>query len=470
MTKVIIEALTQAAADVGNIETALEEANAVAVSPTTSVLAPGADEVSAAVTALFNGHAQAYQELAAQAAAFHRQFATLLAQAGAAYQNTEQASAQLLRDMVMKVEQPLAPLLSSRNTTPVPPTVPANSSAGLIMGGTFSPFKPRFLSAASLYNLPRVHSLLYTPEQFWPMTPGGLTLDQSIAKGTSLLNQEIQTQWAAGNHVTVWGTSQSAVIETDEIRNLMAQGSPNTNKLSFILTGDPNNPNGGALERFKGVYIPLADASANGATPANSPYPTAIYTNQYDPVADFPNYPLNVVSDLNSVMGLGQHNYLLPRTYYQLPTSPGYSGDTTYYMSLDNTLPLVQPLRNFGPFGNAVADLLQPDLRVIVDMGYGTGDYANLATPAQLIEIPNVPVIAHDLATGAVQGVHAFGVDLGLLPRSYFPNAYPYLGALDSQLNFTTGQPSVTGMSLLTGVDHQLMNSLGLIPEWDQTQ
>ena len=91
MTNVIIAALTQAAADVGNIETALEEANALAVPPTTAMLTPGADEVSAAITALFNGHAQAYQELAAQAAGFHRQFTALLAQAGAAYQTTEQA-------------------------------------------------------------------------------------------------------------------------------------------------------------------------------------------------------------------------------------------------------------------------------------------------------------------------------------------------------------------------------------------
>ena len=40
--------------------------------------------------------------------------------------------------------------------------------------------------------------------------------------------------------------------------------------------------------------------------------------------------------------------------------------------------------------------------------------------------------------------------------------------ALDPQLNFTTSQPSVTGISLLTGAEHQLMNSLDLIPEWDQ--
>ena len=68
--------------------------------------------------------------------------------------------------------------------------------------------------------------MLYTPEQFWPVTPqlGGLTLNQAVGQGVTLLNQAINTQWAAGNHVTVWDPSQSAVIETDEIRNLMAGG------------------------------------------------------------------------------------------------------------------------------------------------------------------------------------------------------------------------------------------------------
>jgi hypothetical protein len=473
MTKVIIEALTQAAADVGNIETALEEANAVAVPPTTSVLAPGADEVSAAITALFNGHAQAYQELAAQAAAFHRQFATLLAQAGAAYQNTEQASEQLLRDTVTKVEQPLAARLPYGSTTPIPPTVPQNSSVGLILGGSDEPFTEALLQQIpGLYNLPTSsNSLLYTPEQFWPFTPqyGGMTLGQSVSQGVTLLNSAIQTQLGAGNSVTVWGTSQSSIIITEEIRNLMAAGSPDASKLSFILTGDPNNPNGGILERFTGYYNRGLDILFNGATPANSPYATAIYTNQYDPICDFPQYPLNATSDLNAIMGGHEHFYQYPTsTYYQLPTSPGYTGNTTYYMRLDQTLPLVQPLRGLGTTGNAIADLLQPDLRVIVDMGYGSNEYANLPTPAQLLEIPNIPVIAHDLATGTVQGVKAFGVDMGWLPRSDFPNAYPYLPALDPQLNFTTGQPSVTGISLLAGAEHQLMNSLGLIPEWDQ--
>ncbi|HTQ16095.1 PE-PPE domain-containing protein, partial [Mycobacterium sp.] len=141
---------------------------------------------------------------------------------------------------------------------------------------------------------------------------------------------------------------------------------------------------------------------------------------------------------------------------------------TTYYMSLDNGLPLVQPLRSLGVPGNAIADLLQPDLRVIVDLGYASGQYADIPTPAQLIGIPNPQTVLPALATGTVQGVQAFGVDVGLLPQSMFPNAYPYLPVLDPGLNIPMGQPSVTAVSLLTGAEGQLMDSLGLIPSWDQ--
>ncbi|HTQ20852.1 PE-PPE domain-containing protein [Mycobacterium sp.] len=464
-------ALAQAASEVAGISTPLREATLAAAASTSTVLPPGADEVSAAITTLVNGHAQEYQQIAAGAQRFHEQFAGLLAQSGQTYQQTEQAAEQFLRDIVTELEQPFTPFLVPPET-PTPPTVPSDSSVGLILGGTDSPFASKNWAAGPLYLNGSVNSLLYTPEQFWPITPqlGGMTLGQSVHEGVGLLDQALLTQFAAGNHVTVWTMSQSSVVATEEIRSLMAQGSPYTGQLSFVLTGNPNNPNGGFFERFTGLYIPLLDADLNGATPPDSPYATSVYTNQYDGVADFPNYPLNVVSDVNAILGAtpsSQHNYIVPRTYYELPTSPDYHGHTTYYMSLDDGLPLTQPLRLLGGPGNAVADLLQPDLRVIVDLGYASGQYADIPTPAQLVGIPNVPVVLNALATGTVQGVQAFGVDAGLLPQSMFPDAYPYLPVLDPGLNLATGQPSVTAISLVLGAEHRLMDNLGLIPSWD---
>jgi PE family len=66
--------VSAAATDLSSIGSAIGEANAAALAPTTGVLAAGADEVSAAIAALFGAHGQAYQALSAQAAAFHQQF------------------------------------------------------------------------------------------------------------------------------------------------------------------------------------------------------------------------------------------------------------------------------------------------------------------------------------------------------------------------------------------------------------
>jgi hypothetical protein len=271
----------------------------------------------------------------------------------------------------------------------------------------------------------------------------------------------------------VFGYSQSATIATDEIRALMAAGSPYQGRLSFVLVGDPNNPVGGVLERFPGLYVPFLDVAFNGATPPNSPYPTTIYTGQYDPIADFPQYPLNVVSDLNAYMGFfSVHTTLYPHlTATQvadavpLPTSPGYTGDTQYYMVMTQNLPLLAPIRDIPYIGPPIADLVQPDLRVLVDLGYadyGPGaNYADVPTPASLFSIPNPFTVIPDLGTGAVQGVQAALVDLGYLPQSALPTTYPYVPSLSPHLNFSFGQPTTTGLSVLSGA---VGNVLHFIP------
>ena len=71
-----------------------------------------------------------------------------------------------------------------------------------------------------------------------------------------------------------------------------------------MLGGDPNLPNGGILARFPGFYIPILDLSFDGPEPTDTQFDTAVVTRQYDGVADFPLYPLNVVSHLNAVPGV----------------------------------------------------------------------------------------------------------------------------------------------------------------------
>jgi hypothetical protein len=71
------EYVTAAAADLANIGSTISEANSAAA-PISTVLPAGADEVSAGIAALFEAHAQVYQALSAQAAAFHDQFVQLM--------------------------------------------------------------------------------------------------------------------------------------------------------------------------------------------------------------------------------------------------------------------------------------------------------------------------------------------------------------------------------------------------------
>lgn len=280
----------------------------------------------------------------------------------------------------------------------------------------------------------------YTPEQFFPVSGlTSLTFDQSVAQGVVDLNNGI-TQNLANGPVGVFGYSESATVATDEMRNLIAAGNPDTSQLGFTLVGDPNNPDGGILERFVGLYIPLLDVSFNGATP-DAPFDTNIFTIQYDGVADAPQYPLDLPSDLNALLGYFYVHSDYPTTpdtafnagsvipcptLSDCVTLPTDGGMTHYYEMLTQNLPLLDPLRSIPFLGNPMADLIQPDLRVIVDLGYGDG-YANVPTPAGLFPLFNPVTVGGELLTGAEQGVVAALVDVGLLPSSALPDAYPYL-------------------------------------------
>ncbi|WP_081290295.1 PE family protein, partial [Mycobacterium asiaticum] len=89
--------LGAAAANVAVIGSALSEANAIAAVATTGLLTAAGDEVSAAVTSLFSGYAQSYQQVAAQATAFHDQFLHALNSSAGAYVTTDASIASTLQ-------------------------------------------------------------------------------------------------------------------------------------------------------------------------------------------------------------------------------------------------------------------------------------------------------------------------------------------------------------------------------------
>ncbi|MGO8964525.1 PE-PPE domain-containing protein [Mycobacterium sp.] len=361
----------------------------------------------------------------------------------------------------------------------------ADDSA-LIMGGTGDP-DPDETYLVDVYNdyiLPNIApesaipTTLVTPEEGFPLT-AGLTFDASVAQGLGILQEAIATQ-PSGIDTVVFGFSQSATIATlylDELANGSIENPPAPADLSFVLAGDPNNPDGGMFERFDGLYIPGFNETYSGATP-DLDYPTDIYTIQYDGFGDFPQYPINFLADINAIFGLYYDHLSATPAYETLtpaqvataivePVSPGAAGDTTYDLIPTQTLPLLEPLVQAGA-PQWMIDLLNPDLRVLVDLGYGNiggsvdPDYANLPTPASLIELINPITVTVDLAKGAVQGITAALVDTGVLPESDMPDTYPFVPSLDPGLTINLGQPSESLVSEVTSVVGTLLRDLNI--------
>ena len=486
------ESLVAAAADLERIRSALDAAHAAAAAPTTWLMGAGADEVSAAVATLFAGYGQEFQALSVQASAFHQQFVQAVTSGAGSYLAAEALNALPLQtaqdDLLASIN---APALFGRPLTGdganVTAATPAATNAGvatMIMGGTGNPV-PNNTYLTNVYNAyiqphiapqTAIPTGLTTPEQGFPLTGlNSLTFDTSVAQGRQILQQAIAAQ-PAGTQTVVFGFSQSATIATEYLQGI-ANGSipPPSTQLSFVLAGNPNNPNGGLFERFVGLYLPGFNETLGGATPDLS-YPTYIYSIQYDGFADFPRYPLNFLADANAVAGL-YYDHLSPTPAYESltpqqvataivePVSPGATGNTTYYMIPTQDLPLLRPLNLPQPLLN----LIQPDLRVLIDMGYGdiggaNTDYADLPTPASLIHLVNPITVGTDLIKGATQGVQADLVLAGVLPQSAMPDTYPFVPSLDPGLSINLGQPSVTGVSAVTTAVGSLLRALDIPP------
>ncbi|MGH3563322.1 MAG: PE-PPE domain-containing protein, partial [Mycobacterium sp.] len=268
---------------------------------------------------------------------------------------------------------------------------------------------------------------LYTPENLYPLTGvKTLPLDVSVSEGVTILNLTTEQQLTTlppGDDLGVFGWSQSAALASLEMEQLDPSGTPSTDPVDFVLIGNPMNPNGGFLERFPGLNLASIGLTFYGATPAND-FPTTIYTGEYDGYADFPRYPIDVMSDLNAFFGIFYVHGAYPGltaaqldSAFTLPTQG--ATETTYYMIPTTDLPLLDPLRTVPVIGNPLADLLQPDLTYLVNLGYGDPLYgystsaANVPTPFGLFpSLSDFEQLPGLLASGTEQGIQNFIGDL----------------------------------------------------------
>ena len=272
---------------------------------------------------------------------------------------------------------------------------PLGDGTALIMGGSGleTPGQTYANAIDAEYLAPRdftgTTQVLTTPEALYPfLGPFTETFDQSEAQGQQILDTAILNQIATGgvnaaNPVVVSGWSQSAVISSLLQPELASQGVP-SDDVHFVLMGDVSAPNGGLLERFDlpagtEPSIPSLGLTFSGPE-ASDLYPTDVYTHEYDGFADFPQYPIDPLSDLNAVLGIVFEHATYPgltaeqvADAIQLPTSAADTL-TNYYEIPATTLPLLDPLQLIPFIGNPLADLLNPDLSVLVNLGYGDVD------------------------------------------------------------------------------------------------
>lgn len=266
---------------------------------------------------------------------------------------------------------------------------------------------------------PRLRGDLWPHESWWKLS--GLfdrTENQSVQAGVGDLEAAMA---AHGNdHLVIDGYSEGAGVVVLEKRKLAEQYPQGTTApdISFVLGGDTNLPNGGLSARFPGLHIPILDILFTGPEPTNTQFHTDVITRQYDGAADFPLYPLNVVADLNAVMGfLYRHtrpfDVSLPADPTTSPAYQGTHGDSSYYFFPSQDLPLFDPLRQLG-VPERLIDVVEPFFRVLVELGYDRSIPPWQPTPARLIPQFDPRKVITDLTNAVGEGINNAASLVGL--------------------------------------------------------
>ena len=339
--------------------------------------------------------------------------------------------------------------LRSATVTAVPAAAAATLPLILGPSGTPLPSETYVDRVMSYYVIPNspggveTPQIVFTPEGLYPITGvKSLPLNTSVDQGATELSYTLSLL-PDGTTTTMFGYSQSAIIGSLLQTGFQPSGSPYDpippgleNSVEFVFVGNEMNPNGGFLSRFPDFELASLGIPFYGATPEDA-YPTVNYTLEYDGFADYPRYPLNFLSVLNAGVGLG-----LVHTKYA--SAAGQDGCRTYCLtqeqvdaaiplpSTDPTqryffiptenLPLLEPLRAIPLIGNPIADLIQPVLKVIVDLGYGdpahgfatgTQPPANVQVPFGLFPDVSPLEVLQRLVDGVGQGVTDFIAAIG---------------------------------------------------------
>ena len=340
--------------------------------------------------------------------------------------------------------------------------------------------------------------VIATAEGAYPLTGvKDIPIDPSSQLGLNEVSGALEATLTAvpeGTPITYFGYSQSAIISSLlQIYQLNSGCETSTpacpppappepgrwpipglepDQMTFVTVGQEMNPNGGWYSRFANFIVPGPGLVLYGATPEQTWARTINYTLEYDGFADYPKYPLNFLSSLNAALGIVLvHTQYANRGYFEavygnfdpaqaldpvlatfgpavackdpssickkLPTTPGTESTQEYYFIPTPNLPLLAALRLLPIVGEPLADLIQPALKVIVDLGYADWAHgfgteadqppANVLSEFGLFPDVNPLEVINKLVAGVQQGVSDFIADL--LPGGSVSQELTQIGA-----------------------------------------
>lgn len=280
---------------------------------------------------------------------------------------------------------------------PAAVTAGATASAALIVGGTTYPTVEESLMqqlwpiwARSLGLVDTASTSLVNvtyPAQLAPFTDGD-ALGASVSAGVDSLLTLLDTTYAAGQHLIVWGISQGAlVLGMAEEALANDPSAPPADALTFVRVADPASAVTGLLNFLPNLIMSqlLQWDTAKWLAPNDSRYDNIVVIAEYDAFADFPDQPWNLLAIANALVGLvyrhgqtGEADLTTVPSQNISTTVNSLGATTTTYVVPSPFLPLTQLLRDAGLPGGVVDDL-DAVLRPIIDAGY-TRNGAKAAT------------------------------------------------------------------------------------------
>lgn len=200
---------------------------------------------------------------------------------------------------------------------------------------------------------------------------GATPLDLSVATGVAATQAAIAAV-PDGDRIVIVDVSQGGIVASLVEREQLAAGS--TRNFLFVRVGDPSAPTG-IMGRNTGIRLPgLTFVTA----PNDSPWDRIIISHQYEGLSDWPVDQLNLLADLNALLGAVQYHNpwsynvdlaTLPDTAVTVTVNAAGGKTTTYQIPATGLLPILTPFKAAG-INDATLAAWQKALKPIIDSAY----------------------------------------------------------------------------------------------------